>query len=138
MTRALLATTGTGEINLVAVTGESFATMVPEWLMATYLDDGTDLPFEATGRLRYFSWGLRSIWMNPLNDQFFHQTYPVVPDAVADGYSHTGTLRGGSGRHFLVTQLANGAAIDMQVLKGTTGGQLDPLLEARFGIVRVR
>jgi len=138
LTRALDGTTRTGETNLVTVTGESFATMVPEWLMSTYLDDGPDLPFEPTGRLRYFSWGLRSIWLNPLNDQFFHQTYPVVPDAIAAGYSRTGTLRGGSGRHFLITQLANGAAIDMQVLKSTAGAQLDPLLEARFGIVRVR
>jgi hypothetical protein len=138
MTRALVATTRTGATNLVFETGESFATMVPEWLMATYLDDGLDLPFESTGRLRYFSWGLRSIWTNPLNAQFFPAGFPVVPDAVAAGYSRTGTLRGGSGRHFLITQQANGAAIDTQVLKSTTGAQLDALLEARFGIVRVR
>jgi hypothetical protein len=138
VTRALVATTRTGETNVVAVTGESLATMVPEWLMATYLDDGPDLPSEPTGRLQYFSWGLRSIWTNPLNAQFFPAGFPVVPDVIAAGYSRAGTLRGGSGRHFLITQLGNGAAIDTQVLKSTAGAQLDALLQARFGIVRVR
>ena len=137
MTRALDGTSRTGETNMVALTGSSFATMIPEWLMATYLDDGPDLPFEATGRLRYFSWGLRSIWTNPLNAQFFPAGFPVVPDAIAAGFSRSGTLREGSGRHFLITQLTNGASIDIRVLKSTLGEPIDPLLEARFGIVRV-
>jgi hypothetical protein len=136
-TRALVATTLTGETNITAVTGGSFSDMVPRWLMATYLDDGPDLPAEPTGFLRYNSWGLRSIWTNPANSNVFPFGFPLVPLAIGASFSHAGTLKAGSGRHFLITQAAEGAAVDLQVLKSTVGTQLDPTLEARFGIVRI-
>jgi hypothetical protein len=142
-TRALLATALTGAANVSAVTGASFATMVPQWLMAAYLDDGTDLPEEPTGRLRYKSWGLRSIWTDPRNQTSASPPgpfngFPLAPQDIGGSFSRSGTLRGGSGRHFLIVQQGSGPAIDLQVLRSTAGAQLDAALLARFGLVRFR
>lgn len=137
-TRALVATTLVGVANIAAVTGGSFATMVPEWLLAIFLDDGTDLPEEPTGRLRYKSWGLRSIWTNLLNQSVFPAGFPIPVDVIHGSYIRSGTLRGGSGRHFMISQTALGAAIDLQVLRNTAGNALDPALAGRFGIVRIQ
>ncbi len=136
-TYALDNTVLTGVANLTAVTGGTFATMVPEWLLAAYLDDGGELPFEATGRLRFKSWGLREIWLNPLNLQFFPAGFPIVPDPVGANFSRSGSLHAGSGHHFMITQPAQGAALDILVLRSTAGDALDPALGARFGIVRI-
>ena len=141
-TRALNATTLTGVSNLTAVTGGIFSEMVPRWLMAAYLDDGADLPFEPTGFLRYKSWGLRAIWTDPRNQTSASPPgpfngFPLVPPGIAGDISRTGTLKAGSGRHFLITQLSDAAAIDLQVLKSTAGTPLAPTLQARFGIVRI-
>lgn len=137
-TRALVATSLTGVANITAVTNASFSTMVPQWLMATFLDDGTDLPEESTGRLRYKSWGLRSIWTNPLNQTNFPAGFPIPVDVITGSYTRSGTLKGGSGRHFMISQPAQGVAIDVQVLRNTSGDALDPALVARFGIVRIQ
>ena len=60
-----------------------------------------------------------------------------MPDVLGGSYSHTGTLKAGSGRHFLVSQAPNGPAVDLQVLKNAAGASLDPAVLARFGIVRI-
>lgn len=137
ITRALTQTPRVGADNLAAVTGVSFSTLVPEWLLALYLDDGTDLPFESTGRLRYKSWGLRAILTDPRNAGNFPLGFPLVAAPMADGFRYTGTLRGGSGKHFLVTLPDAAASLDIQVLK-SNGAALDPALVTRFGIVRIR
>jgi hypothetical protein len=142
-TRALVATSLTGKANIEAVTGGNFSTMIAEYLLAAYLDDGTDLPEEPTGLLRFTTWGLRAIFVNnccnpPDNTKIFPIPFPIVPDQAGAGYSRLGTLRGGSGRHFLVTQAANGAAIDIQVLKDSTGAALGAALVPRYGVVRIR
>jgi hypothetical protein len=142
-TRALDATSLTGVANLTAATGGNFAEMVPRWLLAAYLDDGPDLPFESTGFLRFKSWGLRAIWTDPRNQTSAtppgpFNGFPLVLSPIAASFSRSGTLRAGSGRHFLISQGPNGPAIDLQVLRGTSGGQLDAALQARFAIVRIR
>jgi hypothetical protein len=137
VTRALVGTQLTGAVNLTAVTGGNLSMMIPEFLMAAYLDDGPDLPVEPTGRLRYKSWGLRGIWTDPRNAQFFPAGFPLAPDVIGGTYSRAGTLKAGSGRHFLIVQSAQGAAVDLQVLKNSAGDPLDPALLGRFGIVRI-
>jgi hypothetical protein len=141
LTRALLNTSNTGVANLQAATGGSFAMMVPQWLMAAYLDDGPDLPVEPSGRLRYKSWGLREIYTNPANAQLFPAGFPIVPTPITAPSGVTtksDTLRAGSGYYFLLSQPAGGSVLDLQVLANTTGAALDPGLSARFGLVRIR
>jgi len=140
LTRALVQTSLVGAANIQAVTGSTLATEVPQWLMAVYLDDGPDLPVEPTGRLRYKSWGLRAIWTNPLNQapNGPFNGFPLVPLQIAGSLSHPGTLRGGSGRHFVVIQQANGSAIDMLAVRTTANDLIDALLQPRVGVVRIR
>ena len=52
--------------------------------------------------------------------------------------THSGTLRAGSGRHFLVVQQPNGVAVDILAVKNTSNELLDLLLQARLGVVRIR
>jgi hypothetical protein len=142
-TRALVQTSLTGAANVANVTGVGLQTMVPQWLMAAYLDDGTALPEEPTGRLRYKSWGLRSIYTDPRNQTTAvppgpFSGFPIVPPPITGTFSRAGTLRGGSGRHFLIVQSGSGPPIDIQVLRSTTGAQLDAGLIPRFGLVRIR
>lgn len=134
-TRALVGTSLTGMANLTAVTGSPLSSMIPQWLMATYLDDGVELPEEATGRLRFKSWGLREIWSNP---EFFTAGFPLDPPSITSSFTRSGPLNAGSGQHFTILQQTLGRAIDIQVLRNTGGGQLDPSLQARFGLVRIR
>jgi len=137
LTRQLVGTTAVGVSNIVGVTGGDFSTMVVEWLLASYLDDRADLTTPSSARLRYKSWGLRSIFEDPRNSQFF-SGYPLVPPSTSGTYAASGTLRGGSGRHLLLTQAANGAAIDVQLVRNTNGDVIDPNLVPRLGIARTR
>ena len=134
LTRRMVQTTLTGAANIQAQTGATLATHVPQWLMAVYLDDGTELPEEPTGRLRLKSWGLRAVWTNPQNNLGF----PISPKVIGASFSHSGTLRGGSGRHFLVLQNPNGPAVDLLAVRTSSNQLIDPLLQARVGVVRVR
>lgn len=126
-----------GAATITARTGQNFSQLVPEWLLATYLDD---LPAftGASARLRFKSWGLRSIYTDVRNAQIFPNGFPLKPDSTSGPYTRAGTLRGGSGRHFRLIQQANGPAIDFQLLKDATGAVIDPALVARIGIARVR
>jgi hypothetical protein len=141
LTRALDNTSNTGVANLQAVTGSSFSTLVPQWLMATYLDDGPDLPVEPSGRLRYKSWGLREVWTNPSNAQLFPAGFPIAPTPISASSgitSKSDTLRAGSGYYFLLSQPADATGLDLHVVANGTGAALDPGLMARFGVVRIR
>ena len=141
LTRALEGTSNTGVTNLQAVTGASFSVMVPQWLMALYLDDGPDLPVEPTGRLRYKSWGFRAIFTDPGNSQVFPTGFPLVPLPVTAGssiLSKSDTLRAGTGYYFLLSQPANATGLDIHVTANSSGTPLDPALQARFGVVRIR
>ena len=141
LTRALDGTSNTGVTNLQTVTGTSFSVMVPEWLMSLYLDDGPDLPVEPTGRLRLKSWGLRAIFTDPANSQIFPAGFPLVPlpiTASSSILSKSDTLHAGSGYYFLLSQPANATGLDVHVTANSSGSALDPMLQARFGVVRIR
>jgi hypothetical protein len=141
LTRALDGTSNTGIANLQAVTGTNFSVMVPEWLMALYLDDGPDLPVESTGRLRLKSWGLRAIYTDPANSQVFPAGFPLVPLPVtaSSGILTKGdTLHAGSGYFFLLSQPANATGLDIHVTANSSGAALDPTLQGRFGVVRIK
>jgi hypothetical protein len=136
-TPGLVQTSARGAVNIMAKTGDSFSQLVPEWLMAAYLDDRPGFT-ALSPRLRLKSWGLRGVWLDPRNAQAFPNGFPLKPDSTSGEYARTGTLRGGSGRHLRLIQAANGAAIDVQLVRDTQGTVIDPALAARIGIVRVR
>jgi hypothetical protein len=132
LTRRLVATSLVGAANVVAQTGVDFSILVPEWQMANYLDDlpGFDQP---DARLRYKTWNFRQVFADSLGLSF-----PLVPDSTSgNGYSHTGVLRAGSGRHVLVTQPGSAPLVDLLV--GASGLEpVSPTVDARIGLVRIR
>lgn len=133
LTRRLVATTLVGATNVVVQTGVPFPVLVPEWQMTNYLDN---LPGfnQAASRLRYRSWNFRRVFPDSIQ-----QAFPLAPDNTSGpGYSRTGSLRAGSGRHVLVTQAAGAAPVDL-LLTGPSGTEaVSPTVDARIGLVRIR
>jgi hypothetical protein len=131
LTRRLDATAQTGGANVEPQTGENFSRLVGEWQLANYLGD---LPgfADPTARLRYRTWNFRQ------QADAEGIPYPLVPDSTSGvGYSHSGVLRAGSGRHIRVVQAPGGAAVDL-TLTTPTGAALPSTLEPRIALVRVR
>jgi hypothetical protein len=131
LTRKLVATSAVGSANVEAQTGESFSTLVSEWQLANYLDD---LPgfSEPTGRLRYKSWNFRE------EADSRGLLYPLVPETTnGSDYTHSGTLRAGSGQHILVVQDPGATSVDM-ALTSPAGGSLSGTIVPRIALVRVR
>jgi hypothetical protein len=131
LTRRLVETNLLGAANVVAQTGVSFSTLVPEWQLTNYLDDlpGFDQP---STRLRYKTWNFREVAAANSRD------YPLVPDNTAGpDYSHVGILRAGSGKHVLVLQAADAGPVDLLLW----GGPRDPfpsVVDPRVAVVRIR
>ena len=124
LTRTMLATTSVGAANVSAATGKVFSQLVGEWQMANYLESDPSIP-DVSGRLRYRTWDFASIF----------GVYPLAPDNVTNGaYGKTGTLRGGSGKHVLISQSANAAPVDLQLKGNSSFGSLVP----RFAIIRTQ
>lgn len=141
VTTGLVQTSNQGAANVQAVTGNPFATLVAEWQLALFLDD---LPGFTPGspRLAYTSWGFRAVF--ELNccasDKPFPQAFPFTPVNVTSStpFLRTGTLRGGTGRHFQAVQAANGPALDVLIARTSGGPALDAAAEPRVAIVRLR
>jgi hypothetical protein len=101
--------------------------------MTNYLDNlpGFDRP---ASRLRYKTWNFRQIFPDSLQ-----QAFPLVPDNTGGpGYSHTGVLRAGSGRHVLVTQAGAAAPVDLVLSAPSDTEPVSPTVDARIGLVRIR
>jgi hypothetical protein len=133
LTRRLDATTLVGAANVVAQTGVSWSTLVPEWQMTNYLDDlpGFNQP---ASRLRYKTWNFRQVFPDSLGKAF-----PLVPDLTSgSGYTRTGVLRAGSGPHVLVTQAANAPPVDLLLTGSSPTVPVSPTVDARIGLVRIR
>ena len=131
LTRQLVATNLVGSANVVARTGVSFSTLVPEWQLTNYLDDLPGFNQPST-RLRYKTWNFRDLAVaNSL-------PYPLVPDSTSgSGYSHTGVLRAGSGKHVRLVQPASFGTVDLQ-LSGGPGDPFPSEVEPRIALVRIR
>lgn len=136
-TPTLVKTPLLGASNLTTAAAETFPTMVTEWMLASYLDDLAGFT-GTSARMRFKSWGLRSIWTDPRNAQIFPQGFPLKPDSTSGSHNRNGTLRGGSGRHLRLIQAPSGSGIDVQVTKNGQGEALSAELVARIGIVRIR
>jgi hypothetical protein len=132
LTRRLVATSLTGRDNVEAATGDDFAKLVGEWQLANYLDDLSGFS-DPTGRLRYKSWNFREEAANE------GLPYPLVPDSTGGaGYTHSGVLRAGSGRHVRVTQAAGAPSVDLTVTGPGGTAPLPVALDPRVALVRVR
>jgi hypothetical protein len=130
-TRKLVATGLVGAANLVAQTGTPLSVLVPEWQMTNYLDD---LPgfSQTSARLRYKMWNFRSA-ADSLGHLF------LAPDNTpGPGYTHSGVLRAGSGRHVLVTQPADGAPVDLRLTDPSGSAPVSSTVDPRIGLVRIR
>jgi len=133
LTKRLVATNLVGAANVSAQTGVDFSVLLPEWQMTNYLDD---LPgFSQPGsRLRYKTWNFRQVFPDSLG-----QAFPLAPDnTTGNGYSHTGVLRAGSGRHVLVTQAGSGPLVDLLLTGESETQPVSPTVDARIGLVRIR
>ncbi len=133
LTQRLVATSLVGASNVAAQTGVDFSVLVPEWQMTNYLDN---LPgFNQPGsRLRYKTWNFREVFPDSLG-----QPFPLVPDnTTGSGYSHTGVLRAGSGRHVLVTQGGGAPLVDLLLSAPSGVEPVSPTVDARIGLVRIR
>ena len=131
LTRRLVATTRVGAANVELQTGTQFSVLAPEWQMTNYLDD---LPgFSPTSaRLRYKMWNFRSA-----ADSLGH--FFLTPDSTTGpGYTHSGVLRAGSGRHVLVTQLADGVPVDLRLTDPSGTAPVSSTVDPRIGLVRIR
>ena len=140
VTRALVQTQQLGAANVTAVTGQPFETLVAEWQLAVYLDDLPDFT-PLSPRLRYSSWGFRTIFANNCcgTDKPFERAFPFTPTNASNmPFTQTGVLRGGSGTHFSLVLPAGAPAIDIRVSRQAGGPELDPALEARIAIARIR
>ena len=140
VTRALVHTSQTGAANVASVAGQPFPTLVAEWQLAVYLDD---LPgfTPLSERLQYSSWGFRTIFANNCcgPDKPFELAFPFTPtDASNMPFTQSGILRGGSGTHFSLVLPAGSPVIEIAVARASGGPALDPALEARIAIARIR
>jgi len=133
LTRRLVRTSRVGAANVATETGVDFSVLVPEWQLTNYLDDlpGFNQP---ESRLRYKSWNFRQVFPDSMGLAF-----PLNPDNTSgSGYSHSGSLRAGSGRHVLVTQAGNTPSVDLLLTGASETEPVSPAVDARIGLVRIR
>jgi len=120
----------TGSTNASSITGVDFPTLVSEWQMANYLTSVATFT-EPTARLRYKSWNLPAAFAS-------QGSYPLQPDSVlTTAYSHSGTLREGSGRHLRVVQAPFAPAVTIG-FAGGSGATVGASLVPRYGVARVK
>ena len=138
LTRAMVQTSLNGGANVAAVTGEDLSTLLSQWQMANYLDN---LPgfTPASDRLQYSSFDFRTVFRLNFESGVFDKAYPLTPDSTRTGnYSHSGVLRGGSGKHLRIIQPAGSGEVSL-VLSAPGGNAPVPTsVKPRIAIVRVR
>jgi hypothetical protein len=139
VTRQLVETGRGGADNVsAAVGGVPFTQLVSQWFLANYV---SDLPnFAAPARLRYTTWQFRTTYQS-LFEQLpsrFPVPFPIVPTRYDGGtISATGTLHAGSGEYFLLTSGPNQRGFTLTMDNGS-GGPVDPAVEARLNVIRLR
>lgn len=134
VTRGLVQTTRVGASNVSGLVAVDFPTLVGEWQLANYLENLGG--FAQSGRLRYRSWNLRSLYAAN-SPALFAKPYPLTPDSTGGSYARNGTLRGGSGRHVRFKLAAGAAGVTVQ-LTGSSGGAPSQAAEPRFAVVRIQ
>jgi hypothetical protein len=138
VTRGLVQTTLRGSENVENVTGAPFDDLVVRWQLANYLDDLPDFT-SADETLQYTSWAFRDVYQTGFEDGAFLQPYPLMPDSTLTGmYTHTGTLRGGSGRHVRIVQPGSAGPVLLRLTRSDGSTQLSDEAEPRIALIRIR
>ena len=133
LTHRLVGTSRLGASNVATETGVDFSVLVPEWQMTNYLDNLPGFNQPET-RLRYKTWNFRQVFPDSMGLEF-----PLNPDNTnGSDYSHSGSLRAGSGRHVLVTQAGNAPSVDLLLTGASETEPVSPEVDARIGLVRIR
>jgi hypothetical protein len=140
LTRALVQTDLIGSANVAAVTGENFSTLIAQWQMANFLTSLASFT-PSSDRLLYRkeNTDFRAIFLANFNNGVFDKPYPLTPDSTRTGdYSHSGVLRGGSGKFLRIIQPAGAA--DASFVLSAPGGSapVASTVLPRIAIVRVR
>jgi hypothetical protein len=137
-TRNIVQTNRTGVANVEAVTQDDFTTLVSQWQLANYLDN---LPGYTPGsdRLQYTSTDFRTLYQLAFDQGLFDKAYPLTPDVMGSSdYDHSGTLRGGSGRHLDIVQDPSAGEITVK-LTGSDGSTVLPTsVRPRAVLARIR
>ena len=134
ITRGLVNTTRLGGANIAAVAGAPFATLVGEWQLANYLDNLPGVP--AQGRLYYKTWNFRGTFAAN-SPAVFPKPFPLTPDSTTASYSHSGTLRAGSGRHVRFKVAAGATPVTVRLAASGSGNRLPDAIEGRIAVVRI-
>jgi hypothetical protein len=137
-TRSLVQTDRVGVANVEAVTQGDFPTLVSQWQLANYLDN---LPGFTPGsdRLQYTSIDFHSLYQQAFDMGIFDRPYPLEPDiAGTQAYDHSGTLRGGSGRHVDVIQDASDGEVTLKLTESDGTTALPTSVKPRAAIARIR
>ena len=138
LTRALVQTNRIGAVNVAAVTGEDFSTLVGQWQLANYLTGLAGFT-PSSDRLQYTTLNLRAIYLSNFQNGVFAKPYPLTPDSTRNGtYDRTGTLRAGSGRHVRIIQPATSAEVAFVLTNGGGSVPLASGVKPRIALARVR
>jgi hypothetical protein len=137
-TRSVVQTNRTGVTNIEAVTQDDFPTLVSQWQLANYLDNLPNFT-PASDRLQYTSIDFRTLYQQAFDVGIFDKPYPLTPD-VMDGssYDHSGTLRGGSGRHLDIVQDPSAGEITLKLTGADGSAVLPTSIKPRAVIARIR
>ena len=143
--RRLAETDSTGAANIVNATGEPFARLLSQWIMANWVSDDPSIslsPPDAAKleRLRYTTWNFRDTYAS-LNDQLpnrFPRRFPIVPYTFAGGtFAIADTLKAGSGEYVLITQGPDQIGFALQFLR-RDGSALGGVARPRLNVVRLQ
>jgi len=139
LTRALVQTTLRGDANVVAATGGNFPSLVAEWMLASYVDD-LDNFTPLSDRITYKSWGFRATFLANCCEQnsTFPKAFPTDAPVIVGPFSRSGTLRGGSGKHFRIVRMTGSLNQDLILGSNTSGDGIDQALKARIAIARIQ
>lgn len=138
VTRALVQTTLRGSANVEAAAGEPLDQLIARWQLANYVEDLSGFtPADET--LRYTSWAFREVYAADFANGLADKPYPLTPDSTGTGgYSRTGTLRGGSGRHLRIIQPASAPSVTLRLTRDDGASALADDAEPRTALIRIR
>ena len=137
VTRGLVQNEYQGTENIEFMTGVPFKNTVVRWALALWVSDLSVPGFVTPPELKYRSWRFRTTYA-ALSPTYFPRPYPLEP-AVTSGpdVDLSGYLRSGSGEYGRVIHPPGAGTFTLQLAE-INGAHLQPILEPRLTVIRVR